>query len=163
MKAAIILSGIGAAFSALVPVAPSSEHSAGDKSLTVRFRGINVPHSRSTWTRDTDKVASHSLMLQKTRHAGLRTWQRHPRNELGDGWDLSADFNLTNSTTSNMTFLYNTNYVIPISIGKQEFKIAVDTGSSDTWVVHSDFTCIDPAYGAVEARYRASISHRPLG
>lgn len=77
-------------------------------------------------------------------HLPQRNWQKTLHKAVGDTWDLNSEYNLTKPATSNMTFLYNTNYAIPISIGDQEFQVTVDTGSSDTWVVQSNFTCVDP-------------------
>lgn len=34
-------------------------------------------------------------------------------------------------------------FLAPITIGAQNFNVIVDTGSSDTWVARSDFTCVD--------------------
>ncbi|KAH8879948.1 acid protease [Thozetella sp. PMI_491] len=52
-----------------------------------------------------------------------------------------------------MTFLYHTSYVIPVKIGGQDFQLSVDTGSSDTWVIKNNFTCIDTFFGVVEPAY----------
>ncbi|KAK5943005.1 hypothetical protein PMZ80_004010 [Knufia obscura] len=43
------------------------------------------------------------------------------------------------------TFLRATgaSFLAEISFGSQTFLSVVDTGSSDTWIVHSDFTCVD--------------------
>jgi hypothetical protein len=34
-------------------------------------------------------------------------------------------------------------YAIPIKIGTQTFEVILDTGSSDTWVVETGYTCTD--------------------
>ncbi|KAK5089336.1 hypothetical protein LTR70_007133 [Exophiala xenobiotica] len=43
------------------------------------------------------------------------------------------------------TFLRATgaSFLAEISFGSQTFLSVVDTGSSDTWIVHNDFTCVD--------------------
>jgi hypothetical protein len=44
---------------------------------------------------------------------------------------------------ANATFLYDRNYIASISVGGQDLDIIIDTGSSDTWVVGGNFTCVD--------------------
>ncbi|KAJ7478969.1 acid protease [Mycena latifolia] len=38
-------------------------------------------------------------------------------------------------------------YVTDVTFGGQTFKLIVDTGSSDTWVIQQGFSCLDPATG----------------
>lgn len=33
----------------------------------------------------------------------------------------------------------------PLTAGGQTFQVVTDTGSSDTWLVSTNFTCVDPA------------------
>lgn len=35
-------------------------------------------------------------------------------------------------------------FLAPVTIGGQQFHVVIDTGSSDPWLVDSEFTCIDP-------------------
>ena len=53
----------------------------------------------------------------------------------------SREANATKFT--NTTFLFNRNYVASITLGGQDFEVMLDTGSSDTWVIKSNFTCLD--------------------
>jgi len=50
-----------------------------------------------------------------------------------------------NPLQAGSTFLRTTgaSLLAEISFGSQTFLSVVDTGSSDTWIVHSDFTCVD--------------------
>ncbi|ODM20647.1 hypothetical protein SI65_03700 [Aspergillus cristatus] len=50
----------------------------------------------------------------------------------------------TSSTTSPLKATeYGTIFDVPVTIGNQTFQLLVDTGSSDTYVVQTGFTCID--------------------
>ena len=99
--------------------------------------------------RNVDSVASHHVSMRKLpkKSSPRRVWHKSLVADLADGWDLMAEGNNTNLATTNMTFLYNSEYIIPLKIGDQEFHVAVDTGSSDTWVIKNDFICIDPSIG----------------
>lgn len=39
-------------------------------------------------------------------------------------------------------------YLAPITVGGQDFNVVIDTGSSDTWLIDSNFECIDPDTGS---------------
>jgi len=81
------------------------------------------------------------------------------------------------------TFLRTTgaSFLAEISFGSRSFLSVVDTGSSDTWIVHSDFTCVDivtnqiiprvnatsgrntsPAVNSKRYRMRTSTSHTAM-
>jgi hypothetical protein len=49
----------------------------------------------------------------------------------------------TNSTRLN--FLQGKQYSGRLGFGDEEFEVIIDTGSSDTWVVHQNFTCVLPS------------------
>lgn len=48
-------------------------------------------------------------------------------------------------------------FLAPITIGTQTFNVVVDTGSSDTWVARSDFTCVDVADGAPQPQSQCAF------
>ena len=43
-------------------------------------------------------------------------------------------------------------FLAPITAGGQDFFAVVDTGSSDTWLVSGDFTCVSPSDGTVQSQ-----------
>lgn len=47
-------------------------------------------------------------------------------------------------------------FAVPVKIGNQVFDLLLDTGSSDTWVVESFFTCLDDLYGHTVRAYNQS-------
>ena len=47
------------------------------------------------------------------------------------------------TTTSLIATEYGTVFDAPVSIGNQEFRLLVDTGSSDTYVMQRGFTCVN--------------------
>ncbi|KAJ6597804.1 acid protease [Mycena vulgaris] len=46
---------------------------------------------------------------------------------------------------------FENEYLVNITIGGQNFQVIIDTGSSDTWVVHKNFTCFDLSGNSVPA------------
>lgn len=63
---------------------------------------------------------------------------------------LASEGDGNTTTLSNATFLFNRNYVTTLTVDKQDFQVIVDTGSSDTWLVTSDYVCYDE-YGTPAA------------
>jgi len=57
----------------------------------------------------------------------------------------SSDVESANPLRAGSSLLRATgaSFLAEISFGSQTFLSVVDTGSSDTWIVHSDFTCVD--------------------
>jgi Eukaryotic aspartyl protease len=49
----------------------------------------------------------------------------------------------TNGTTGLISLIEGEEFATSIIIGTQTFEVILDTGSSDTWVVESDFECVD--------------------
>ncbi|KAF7863925.1 hypothetical protein EAF04_006890 [Stromatinia cepivora] len=47
------------------------------------------------------------------------------------------------SSTALVSLAQGQSFGTKIKFGKQSFKVVVDTGSSDTWVIETGFTCID--------------------
>jgi hypothetical protein len=35
-------------------------------------------------------------------------------------------------------------FLAPVTVGGKEFKVVIDTGSSDPWLAVTDFQCVDP-------------------
>ncbi|RVD87792.1 uncharacterized protein DFL_002002 [Arthrobotrys flagrans] len=54
-----------------------------------------------------------------------------------------ASPNIHEYVTQNVTFVDGLIYCLPATIGEQEVNLIIDTGSSDTWTIQSDFDCID--------------------
>jgi len=42
-----------------------------------------------------------------------------------------------------MSYLGGIQYSGVIGLGNESFEVIIDTGSSDTWLVHQDFLCVD--------------------
>jgi aspergillopepsin I len=38
-------------------------------------------------------------------------------------------------------------YIMKVDIGSEPYYMIPDTGSSDTWIVHEGFRCLDPFFG----------------
>lgn len=49
----------------------------------------------------------------------------------------------TTASTGLISLYEGEEFATGITIGGQDFQVIVDTGSSDTWVVESDFLCVD--------------------
>jgi hypothetical protein len=49
---------------------------------------------------------------------------------------------VTQPNTTELTFLNSQVHVGTIEIGSQDLQVIMDTGSSDTWVLHENFTCL---------------------
>ena len=47
------------------------------------------------------------------------------------------------ANSTRMTYHRASQYIGNISFGNEEFQVVMDTGSSDTWIVHEDFVCVD--------------------
>lgn len=56
--------------------------------------------------------------------------------------------NAQTGNTSIQAVLGGSVYLAPITVGGQTFNVVIDTGSSDTWLIDSDFDCINPSTGA---------------
>jgi hypothetical protein len=58
---------------------------------------------------------------------------------------MSEKDNQTDSYYPITSVLYDESrtYLANISAGSQVFQVIVDTGSSDTWIVHENFSCVD--------------------
>ena len=83
-----------------------------------------------------DKVSSN--------HVSLRRIEASPRSQRPI-WSQSL-FNSADSNSTNTTFLFNRNYIAKLSIGKEDFEVIIDTGSSDTWLITDDFLCAGDGY-----------------
>lgn len=57
---------------------------------------------------------------------------------------LQAASRTVGNTASLLSAQYGTTLNADVTFGNQTFKLLVDTGSSDTYVVRNDFTCIHP-------------------
>ena len=53
-------------------------------------------------------------------------------------------------------------FVAPITVGGQNFYAVIDTGSSDPWLVETNFDCIDPQTGAPAYGGDADCEFGPL-
>ncbi len=155
MKGAIGLPLVGIVIGAAVPNAKTSGLP-GYLAPGIRFRGRTLPQRQGSQPRGVDVVTPNYVEMQRTSgRLPTPNWQVSLHKDLGDTWDLTADAVGTKVATTNMTFFHNTNYVVPIKIGKQELLVAVDTGSSDTWVIQNNFTCVDPIFGSIKVRPRS--------
>jgi len=84
----------------------------------------------------TDKV----LTLNKVQASSKKTHS---------AFSLTKHATLANGSSSVLTSLeIGEEFATPITFGTQTFEVIVDTGSSDTWLVESGFTCEDISTGA---------------
>ncbi|KAK6536882.1 hypothetical protein TWF281_001091 [Arthrobotrys megalospora] len=58
-----------------------------------------------------------------------------------DGTIRKINETSNNYIQQNVTFLDGVLYYLPAKIGDQQFDLIIDTGSSDTWVIESDYVC----------------------
>ncbi len=106
--------------------------------------GADASPAERRETRSVDAVASSYVSLRKVPGPDRRpAWGRSSLSSFrGDDEDV-VPANSNSTTPAKLTFLYSTNYVANVSIGNQQFQVVVDTGSSDTWLVKSNFSCLD--------------------
>ncbi|KAE8151064.1 aspartic peptidase domain-containing protein [Aspergillus avenaceus] len=65
-----------------------------------------------------------------------------------------------NTTTTLIATEYGSVFDAPVTIGGQTFHLLVDTGSSDTYVMRSDYTCINQTSGQTLPRAECNYSNR---
>jgi len=52
---------------------------------------------------------------------------------------------LKNGTIDLLSINAGSVFLAPLNAGGETFYVVIDTGSSDTWLVNSEFTCVDPS------------------
>ena len=152
MKGTVVLGLAGLAVGTAIPGRGSTGTQAKRQ---IRFRGVEIPRSASGVTRrDIDAVSTNYVKMEQStsnRPVPMSTWDdlktTHLSKNLQDGWEVRADGTAASPAVSNMTFIWNTNYMVPVSVGKQTFKLTVSTGLSDTWFIQEGFQCIDGDFG----------------
>lgn len=132
--------------------------------LAVATTGLAGPVSRAAdGAGHYDAVAPHHVEIEqlpasegRPRYPSLARRDSEPLRLRGlDETLRAADDDPISKAHSPTEFLRNTAYAGTVSVGGQEFKMILDTGSSDTWVVTSSFQCYDD-FGR-----RATVSYRP--
>ena len=152
MKGTVVLSLAGLAVGVAVPPRDGAR---APTERRIRFRGVEIPRSRPrAEERSADAISTNYVEMEQgsPNHAvPMNTWEgpmmSHLSQYLNDGWELAADGTAAAPAVSNMTFVWNTNYMVPVSVGKQNFKLTVSTGLSDTWFIQEGFQCIDGEFG----------------
>jgi len=122
---------------ALVPDRCGASHGRAAE-FDIRFVDTPTSSPRTVHLRRQNDNATQALHLPLRRVRGPSQkshWLRVAGGVPGERVEL------TNSTS--MTFWRTSQYIGNISVGNQDFQVAIDTGSSDTWVVHEDFVCLD--------------------
>lgn len=91
---------------------------------------------------DTDLVKV--VELQRSHH-DLQHSSRALRKRAGRLAQVEDNVNVTSRLRTGYSILRSTgaSFLAPLSIGAQSFMHVLDTGSADTWVVSSSFTCLD--------------------
>jgi hypothetical protein len=56
---------------------------------------------------------------------------------------------LQNGTADLLSINAGSVFLAPLNAGGETFYVVIDTGSSDTWLVNNEFTCVDPDDSAV--------------
>ncbi|KAI4775617.1 acid protease [Aureobasidium sp. EXF-3400] len=56
---------------------------------------------------------------------------------------------LRNGTADLLSINAGSVFLAPLNAGGETFYVVIDTGSSDTWLVNNEFTCVDPDDSAV--------------
>src|SRR3569833_25660 len=97
-------------------------------------------------TEKEDNIVTSQVSLRRIAHQSLHLQQywNHSSaghlNERSNG--IAADVNLT--STTGLTLVQNNSYIASVTIGRETLDLLVDTGSSDTWVIRKDSTCLRP-------------------
>lgn len=90
---------------------------------------------------------------------------------LADARNTSPPRQSSGTTVPLISTQYGTVFDAPVTIGNQRFQMLVDTGSSDTYVMKSDYTCINGTDNQIIPRqdclysnktYRASSTYREV-
>ncbi|KAL1860649.1 hypothetical protein VTK73DRAFT_7223 [Phialemonium thermophilum] len=147
-----------AGLASATPLAHAVDSTTESSPLRFRFRAGHLPsqpHARGVQKKDV--VVSNAVPMRKVTNAGgnnaLRSvWKQPLHKTFADGWDLTAETNTT-TPAARLRFLIHNQYIVPIQIDDQELQVTVDTGSSDTWVVQSNFSCFDPDVGQIGSEF----------
>lgn len=93
---------------------------------------------------DTDTEAVKVVQLRRSPH-DLQHSSRALRKRSGRFAYSKDETNPTTRVHAGYSILRSTgaSFLAPLSIGGQSFMHVLDTGSADTWVVSSSFTCLD--------------------
>lgn len=117
-------------FSSLFPLALLLA-SAAEATITKNVR-VSKPFRAAS----ADVVSPHYFELAKKTVESAKGY--NPRSAA---FALAADN--TTASTGLISLYEGEEFATGITIGGQSFQVIVDTGSSDTWVVESDFLCVD--------------------
>lgn len=140
-----------AVLAGLLAFSPVTARSDLTSALTPR-PGISFKLTKSHRSSTPDKVTSNFQYLHAHRGAGSGTTTKsvntksvasilgaHQRAVGGTGYQ-----NITSSTA------YGTQYAVDVLFADQPLKLLLDTGSSDTWIVQSGYSCVDFAEEPVD-------------
>ncbi|RFU27306.1 hypothetical protein B7463_g9014, partial [Scytalidium lignicola] len=120
----------------------------------IEARNIPVAYSRSTTIEHTTtpiKATREAIDYIPTSSNVLTL--RHTRSTPGGGKKYRSAAHIfghiptTNHSSTLISLLQGGEFATDIKLGTQTFEAIVDTGSSDTWVVQSSFTCLRIATG----------------
>jgi hypothetical protein len=124
------------------------------RAISNRGRFLGVSPARQRQARHVDSISSDFVEMEilqtPKRRVALQASRYLRRSYLADGWDLSTKRLAAAPPPSDMELFFNHDYVIPISIGNQSFKVSIDTTLGDTWVLQSNFTCLGPTFEPID-------------
>jgi len=90
-----------------------------------------------------NSIEPRHLPLQRITGLSLKQQWLQVASDILNGVHLGSENPGEVNATTRIKYLHSSQYVGNISVGSQEFQVVLDTGSSDTWIVHESFSCVD--------------------
>ncbi|KAI4723941.1 acid protease [Aureobasidium sp. EXF-10728] len=97
-----------------------------------------------------DKVTAHSITLGRA-NTKVNSLSAGYLQAIRSGKHVDGVYSrLRNGTADLVSVNAGSVFLAPLTAGAETFEVVIDTGSSDTWLVNSQFTCVDPTNSAVQ-------------
>lgn len=109
----------------------------------INRRATNITTTRPTAFKAPSAIETTSNVLTLTKKSSKGSKARSAARLKG------LDIVVGNSTGL-ISLFEGEEFATNITFGTETFEVIVDTGSSDTWVVETDFSCVDVETGATE-------------